>query len=388
MEASVQRRLISDVPLGAFLSGGIDSSVVAALASKYTSHLKTFSIGFRDEPMFDETRYANLVAKKIKSDHTVFQLTNDDLFQNLFNVLDYIDEPFADSSALPLYILSMQTRKHVTVALSGDGADELFGGYNKHAAEVRIRSNDGVAKALKVLSPFLKLLPQSRNSKSSNFTRQLNRFTDGMKLSAKERYWRWAGFEEEQTVEKMLLADFSMKTKFREEYLRRKEDSLRFIREDGDVNDVLYTDMKLVLPGDMLTKVDSMSMANSLEVRTPFLDYEVVNFAFSLPLSSKIDSNGRKKIVRDAFRNILPPELYTRNKQGFEVPLLKWFRNELKSLITDDLLSEKLIREQNIFRYEAIDQLKKKLFSNSPGESVDQVWALIVFQYWWKKYFV
>ncbi len=385
MDASVQRRLISDVPLGAFLSGGIDSSVVVALASRHTQHLKTFSIGFRDEPMFDETHYANLVAKKFNTDHTVFSLTTDDLLTHLFEVLDYVDEPFADSSALPVYILSNHTRKKVTVALSGDGADELFGGYNKHAAEVRVRTNDPLANAMKLLHPLWKNLPQSRNSKMSNRFRQFNRFAEGMKLSAKERYWHWAGFENESEIQKMLVADFSLNSKRQEEYTVRKADFLKFIYEAGDLNDVLYTDMQHVLPDNMLTKVDLMSMANSLEVRTPFLDYEVVNFAFSLPLSSKIDKTGRKKIVRDAFRNVLPEELYTRNKQGFEVPLLRWFRRELKSLITEDLLAEKLIREQNIFKYEAIDQLKKKLFSNNPGETVDQVWALIVFQRWWKR---
>ena len=151
------------------------------------------------------------------------------------------------------------------------------------------------------------------------------------------------------------------------------------------MNDVLYSDMHLPLPYAMLPKVDLMSMANSLEVRTPFLDYEVVNFAFSLPVSSKIDDDGRKKIVRDAFRKLLPEELYTRRKQGFDVPLLNWFNHELKSLIADDLLSEKIIREQNIFDPEAIRLLKKKLFSGSPGEAVEQVWALLVFQYWWKR---
>jgi asparagine synthase (glutamine-hydrolysing) len=384
LDASVQRRLISDVPLGAFLSGGIDSSVVVALAARHTSQLKTFSIGFRDEPLFDETEYANLVAKKFNTDHTVFSLTTDDLLANLFEVLDYIDEPFADSSALPVYILSKHTRKKVTVALSGDGADELFGGYNKHAAELRVRNKDVMANTIMLLQPFWKALPQSRNSKTGNRFRQFNRFATGMKLPAKERYWSWAGFESEQEVQKMLVNNFT-KTHAFEEYKNRKANLLKFIHEDGDLNDVLYTDMRLVLPYDMLVKVDLMSMANSLEVRTPFLDYEVVDFAFSLPLSSKIDGSGRKKIVRDAFRSMLPEELYTRNKQGFEVPLLKWFNRELKSLITDDLLSEKLIREQNIFHYEAIGQLKKKLFSNNPGESVDRAWALMVFQYWWKR---
>jgi len=381
LEASVHRRLVSDVPLGAFLSGGIDSSIVVALASQHTSHLKTFSIGFRDEPMFDETRYANLVVKKFNTDHTVFSLTTDDLLADLFEALDYIDEPFADSSLLPVHILSKHTRKQVKVALSGDGADELFGGYNKHAAELRVRNNDPYAKAIKLLSPLWKILPQSRNSTMSNRVRQFNRFATGMKLPAKERYWRWAGFEDETEVKKML----SGKGFGQEEYLERKKEILKYIREDGNINDVLYTDMHVVLPGDMLTKIDLMSMANSLEVRTPFLDYEVVNFAFSLPVNSKISERGRKLILRDAFRNILPEELYTRRKQGFEMPLLKWFRGELKSLITEDLLSEKLIREQNIFHYPAIQQLKKKLFSMSPGETVDQVWALIVFQYWWKR---
>lgn len=385
LDASVQRRLISDVPLGAFLSGGIDSSVIVALASEHAKQLNTFSIGFRDEPMFDETHYANLVAKKFKTNHTVFSLTNDDLFSNLFETLDYIDEPFADSSALAVYILSKYTRKHVTVALSGDGADELFGGYNKHAAELRVRQNGAAANAIRLLSPLWKILPQSRNSKTGNRIRQFNRFADGMKLSAKERYWRWAGFENEKTVDHFLLHKIFDDENKKREYLKRKNEILKFIRDDGDLNDVLYTDVLHVLPGDMLTKVDLMSMANSLEVRTPFLDYEVVNFAFSLPVSSKIDSSGRKKIVRDAFRKRLPEELYTRNKQGFDVPLLKWFNNELKSLITDDLLSEKLILEQNIFNYSALDQLKKKLFSYNPGEAADQVWALLVFQYWWKR---
>ena len=132
LEASVKRRLISDVPLGAFLSGGIDSSIIVALASKHTSHLNTFSIGFKDEPMFDETYYSRLVAKKYNTNHTEFSLKTDDIFNILYNVLDYTDEPYADSSALAVYILSQQTKKQVTVSFYGDGADELLGGYNRH----------------------------------------------------------------------------------------------------------------------------------------------------------------------------------------------------------------------------------------------------------------
>lgn len=385
LDASVQRRLVSDVPLGAFLSGGIDSSVICGLAARHTGKLKTFSIGFKDEPLFDETKFAEAVAKFHKTDHTVFRLTNDDLFGILFDALDYIDEPFADSSALNVFLLSRETKKHVTVALSGDGADELFSGYNKHAAEWRMR-NKGVKELLAANGRYLwSVLPKSRNSKAGNWIRQLDRFAKGARLDPAERYWRWAGFEDEETVRGMVRSSVLSNTSWQEEYRNRKHFYTRHITGGGDMNDVLQTDTELVLVNDMLTKVDMMSMANSLEVRTPFLDYTVVDFAFSLPSTFKIDRHDRKKIVRDAFRDLLPDEIYHRRKQGFEVPLLKWFRSELRPLITDDLLSDTFVAEQGIFHPEAIKRLKKKLFSNSPGEAVAQVWALIVFQYWWKR---
>src|SRR6185295_2404013 len=198
MNESVRKRLISDVPLGAFLSGGIDSSVVVALASQHTRHLNTFSIGYADNPFFDETRYANLVAKRYQTNHTVFSLSNNHFLEHIDNILSYIDEPFADSSAIPEYILSFHTRKHVTVALSGDGGDEVFAGYNKHAAELRIRKKSFLNSLVKAGLPLWKILPQSRNKKSTNFFRQLIRFAEGAQLDVKERYWRWAGFLTEQ----------------------------------------------------------------------------------------------------------------------------------------------------------------------------------------------
>jgi asparagine synthase (glutamine-hydrolysing) len=152
------------------------------------------------------------------------------------------------------------------------------------------------------------------------------------------------------------------------------------------MNKVLLTDMKLVLPNDMLTKVDWMSMANSLEVRVPFLDYEVVNFLFSLPDHYKINHSIRKRILQDAFRETLPAQLYRRPKKGFEVPLLKWFRKEMKSLIVDDLLSKKRIEEQGIFNYAIVEKMKQQLFSSNPGDVHARIWGLIVFQWWWKKY--
>ena len=170
------------------------------------------------------------------------------------------------------------------------------------------------------------------------------------------------------------------------EYKKRKDELLKNIRRDGDINDVLYTDMKMVLPNDMLRKVDSMSMANSLEVRTPFLDHRLVNFAFSLPVAFKINTDMKKKILQDTFRDELPVEIYKRPKHGFEVPLLNWFRNELRSKIEDDLLSDDFIEEQGIFNVAATRELKVQLFSNNPGDVQATIWALIVFNTWWKKY--
>jgi asparagine synthase (glutamine-hydrolysing) len=185
LEASVKRRLIADVPLGAFLSGGIDSSVIVALAARHTDHLNTFSIGYKDEPFFDETRYANLVARKFKTNHTVFSLSNDDLYEHLFDMLDYTDEPFADSSALAVFILSKRTRKKVTVALSGDGADELFAGYNKHRGEYRVREGGLTTELAKGLAPLWNALPKSRNSPLGNKVRQLQKLAEGARLGRK-----------------------------------------------------------------------------------------------------------------------------------------------------------------------------------------------------------
>ena len=192
LDDATARRLVADVPVGAFLSGGIDSSVVVALASRHTQHLNTFSIGFADEPFFDETKYAKLVAERYKTNHTVFSLTNQDLYDHIFDVLNYIDEPFADSSALAVYILSKRTREKATVALSGDGADELFAGYNKHMGEFQVRQGGFKAEAVTGLNLLWDVLPKSRNSFFGNKVRQFQRFSRGMLSGPKDRYWDWA----------------------------------------------------------------------------------------------------------------------------------------------------------------------------------------------------
>ncbi|MFT5019579.1 MAG: asparagine synthase (glutamine-hydrolyzing) [Polaribacter sp.] len=382
MEKSVQRRMISDVPLGSFLSGGIDSSVIATIAAKQTDKLNTFSIGYADEPLFDETHYAEAVARNIGSNHTVFKLTNDDLYADLHDVLNYIDRPFADSSALPVHILCRHTRKYVTVALSGDGADELFSGYNKHSAEFRARNLGIKEQVVSALKPLWFLLPGSRNSALGNRVLQLQKFSNGVSLGAKDRYWNWASFMPDNQVEKLMQMDGVDS----DQIAQRKEALTSELGTTKNLDEVLYSDLHQVLRNDMLTKVDLMSMANSLEVRVPFLDHELVEFACSLPEEYKITSSIRKRILQETYRADLPELLFKRPKHGFEVPLLNWFKGDLNSLIKEDLLSASLLAEQNIFNESAITALLNKMHSSDPGDSATHIWNLIVFQTWWKKY--
>lgn len=384
IEEAVQRRLVSDVPLGSFLSGGIDSSIVTACAARHVRQLNTFSIGYKDETYFDETMYANLVAKKFGTNHTVFSVSNDEMFEHIHDILNYIDEPFADSSAIAVYILSKKTRQRVTVALSGDGGDELFAGYNKHRAEVLMLKGGLLNALLKPIAPLAAVLPQSRHGSVGNLFRKIHRYVGAMGITPAERYWRWCSLLPKDKAIELInnLTDVSKK-----EAAARMHEIMNAVKNNGEINDVLYADMQMVLSGDMLAKVDLMSMANSLEVRVPLLDYTVVDYAFSLPANYKNDGNVGKKVLKDAFRNILPQELFNRPKHGFEVPLRKWLTGGLRSLVEKDLLSKEYISAQGIFNLESVEGLKKQLYSSNPGDTHATIWALVVFQHWYKNNF-
>lgn len=372
---AVKIRLNADVPVGSFLSGGLDSSIISALAKQHHSNIHTFSIGFADEPYFDETRYAEMVAKHINSHHHVFKLKNTDFLDNIHPFLNSIDEPFADSSALNVYILSKYTKQHVKVALSGDGADELFMGYNKHRAE--FLSNKFVYKNLvPAFLPVYDLVQGSRNSKFGNKIRQLKRFAEAVKLNPKERFMSWACISNQTEVNALLnrreKTDFD--SLFKEPF------------EQSTFNQVNYADLKIVLADDMLVKADRMSMQHGLEIRNPFLDYRVVEMAMNLPMHQKINGTHQKVILRNNFKHLLPAAIFTRSKKGFELPLWKWLKKELSTEINANWLSEQKIKEQGLFNYDTIQQLKNKLLSNNPGDAPAQIWALIVFNQWYENY--
>ncbi|KHE92947.1 MAG: asparagine synthase (glutamine-hydrolyzing) [Candidatus Scalindua rubra] len=386
MENSVQKRMISDVQLGAFLSGGIDSSIIVGLMARNSERpVKTFSIGYKDMPLFDETKYAREVATFNKTEHYEFKLNYKDILDSFPDVLETLDEPFADSSAVPTYIVSRETKRHVTVALAGDGADELFAGYRMYQGEYMAKYYSVLPRIIKekIIGPFTNFLPDSRDRKYSEYMRRFKKFTKGMSVSLAERFYGWQEIfpfnTRRQLIKKHLRDKISFQTG--QEIISQKLDKFT-----GDnINRMLYVDVKNSLPGDMLTKVDLMSMRNSLEVRAPFLDHEIVEFAFKMEGEVKLKGLKRKYILIETFKNILPPMLHNRAKWGFEMPIGAWLKNELKFLI-DEFLSKDVINKQNIFEYEVIDCMIKKHLSNKVDYSW-HLWNLIVFQHWFKRYF-
>jgi asparagine synthase (glutamine-hydrolysing) len=365
--------------VGAFLSGGVDSSIVSALASRHHKGLHTFSIGYADDPFFDETRYAEEVARHIGSEHSTFKLTREELAENYGRLLDAMDEPFADSSALPSYILCERTRKQVTVAISGDGADEVFGGYSKHQAELRWRSPGTAERAVMALAPLWQALPRSRNGAWKNRFRQYDRFAQLARTSEDRRFLELAAFTPAREVDALVSA-----AKESAELQRRENAFTDALRRMPGMNGALLADVLSTLPNDMLHKVDLTSMAHALEVRPPFLDRRVVEFAFSLPAEAKLHKGSGKRILRETFGHLLPPVVMTRSKKGFEVPLLPLFLGPLSGLL-DELFRKDIVEAAGLVPKE-VDRLRTRLRSASPGNSPAAVHAVACYLHWWRRH--
>lgn len=372
LSESVARRMVSDVPLGTFLSGGLDSSIIAALAKRNKSDLKTFSVGF-DHPYFNESNYSSEVSKHIDSHHFEIIISKNDFKQSFTHFLDALDQPFADSSAFAMYLLAKKTKEEVTVALSGDGADELFAGYRKHMAAFRA-SNFGSGKqsVIQVLAKISKPIPEKRAGKFGDFARKIKRLNRGLDLGEEDRYWFWCQFITKEDRESLLKHGFV---------------DIKYPYDWGNrgFQDHLLADQQLVLPNDMLKKVDAMSMAHGLQVRTPFLDRSVIEFAQSIPTDYKINRKHGKRILRDTFSDLLPKSILTRSKKGFEIPLAYWLEDEIVEQFQSDRFSKDYLIKQDLFNVEYVMYLKKDLKSAIQGDRIYLVWALIVFQFWWDK---
>jgi asparagine synthase (glutamine-hydrolysing) len=389
LDNAVCSRMIADVPLGAFLSGGIDSSIIVALMARHADKpVKTFSIGFKDASLFDETHYAREVAELNHTEHHEFKLTHNDLIDVFVHALSTFDEPFADSSAIPTYIVSRETREFVTVALSGDGGDELFAGYRSYLGEYWFSKYMLIPGLLRenIFERLITFLPDSRDKKFLEYNRRLKKFIKSTKGSFPERLLALKEIFPKEIRNRILKNDHRQANSYQEDIALRWVKNLLNQYQGDRINSMLYSDFKDSLPGDMLTKVDWMSMKNSLEVRVPFLDHHVVELAFQMQGSLKLYKGKTKYILKETFKDYLPASLLQRPKSGFEIPIGRWLKSDLKFLI-DEYLSEDKIRHQGIFDCNIVNDLVARHIENKSDTSW-MIWNLIVFQYWFKNYFL
>ena len=382
LRTSVRRRLISDVPLGIFLSGGIDSSAVAAFAQQEVpGKVKTFSIGFED-PSFDESKYAALVSTFLGTEHYEQMMTPEDLLSIIPRLPDILDEPMADASILPTYLLSKFTREHVTVALGGDGGDELFAGYPTYLAHKLAWPYERYLGLLHPLTAYLaNLLPVSDNNISFDF--KVKKFLSGIGYPDGIRNSIWLGsfpFQENENV----LSD-EIRNQFNRD---RLVEEISLYEKEYPLNDRMtklqYLDLRLYLQEAILVKVDRASMACSLEVRAPFLDYELVEFVMGLPSRLKLKGFTLKYILKKAMKGWLPDEVINRPKKGFGVPIAKWVKGPLKGLFRD-LLSSERIKREGFLNPEHVTTLLEDHLGNK-RDNRKQLWTLLVWELWVDRY--
>lgn len=372
---SVKERMMSDVPLGSFLSGGIDSSIVSAIMAKCSATpIKTFSIGFKEKD-YDESERAAVVANHISSDHNLYILDHLDLLKVVDETLAYFDEPFGDSSAIPSMMVAKKAKGKVTVVLTGDCADELFGGYEKYLGKHYAERYNKYPKLLReVLKIGIKAIP---HTKFTNHTlRKIKKVIRTSEFSPEQRYLSFASLGYNNDEKEKLFID---------KYIKSVEKTaLKYFNqfEKGDeLSKTFYSDVKLVLEGDMLQKVDRACMINSIEGRIPFLDSKIVEFSFKTPHDFKINGTNKKRILKETFADLLPPETLTFSKRGFGIPLRIWFKNELNKELLD-LLNKETIFKQGIFNWSYIEDLLNEHLSSKENHS-SKIWLLFVFQKWY-----
>jgi len=382
LDEATRIRLMSEVPLGAFLSGGIDSSIVVALMARHMPEpVKTFSIGF-EEKRYDELKYARLAAQRIGADHHEF-IVRPDAVEILPKLAWHYDEPFADSSAVPTYYVSQQTRQHVTVALTGDAGDEGFAGYSRYKAMRLAAAFDHAPHWLRdwLAQGAWRAIPDTL--RSGTLRRRARRFLAALALDPCSRYTRWCcAFDDELKAQvcsedmQAAVAGFPSSRIFAQEYAQVP--GLDFVAR------TLFVDYRRYLPDDLNLKVDIASMAHSLECRSPFLDHRVVEFAATLPTRLKLRGMTSKFLLKHAFRDLLPKEILHRPKMGFGVPIAEWFRGPLKDLARDTLLSPAFFAN-GWFSESGVRRLVDD-HTQGRHDHGYRLWALLMFELWRQRF--
>jgi asparagine synthase (glutamine-hydrolysing) len=378
LDEAVRLRLLSDVPLGAFLSGGLDSSLIAALMARHmTGRVKTFAIGFAGEPSFDEAPHARRVAALLGTEHHEFIVEPDAISLLPFLVWHH-DQPFADSSAIPTYLVSQHTRAHVTVALTGDGGDELFAGYERfHAAQLAARYRRLPAVARAAIGRGLRALPEATSYRG--FAQRARRFVQGAEQEPRAAYFDWVRVFDDGQIAALLVDPPAASPTAHFAAHFRPGDPRDFTAQLLDVN------LRTYLPDDLLVKADRASMAASLEARSPFLDQELLALAARVPANLKLRGGVTKAILRQLAAGLLPPEIINRPKHGFGVPVGRWFRQDLRQYARDILLDPQTLA-RGYFRESAVRALLDEHTSGRRNHGA-RLWTLLTFE-WWHRLFI
>jgi asparagine synthase (glutamine-hydrolysing) len=389
---AVKEQMVADVPLGAFLSGGVDSTIIVGLMQAASSRpVKTFSIGF-DDPAFDEREYARIAAQHLGTEHHEFVVT-----PQAWDVLPalawHFDEPFADSSAVPTWYVSRETRREVTVALTGDAGDELFGGYDRYRAVALTERLARVPATVRgaVGTALARALPASARPKSRS--RRLRRLLEAVGQGLEDRYLRWVGLFDGPARESLYTDGWSETLATARAGFPGDADSISVLAGGFEaaalrdpVTRATVSDILAYLPCDLLVKVDLASMANSLECRAPFLDHRVVELAAGLPAARKIGPRGNrsKVVLKEAFPEYLPPALRDRRKMGFGVPIDRWFRGELGGELSAILL-DPVAASRGLFRPEAVSALIDE-HTSGRADHAPKLWALLMLELWFRRH--
>ncbi|MCG8605138.1 asparagine synthase (glutamine-hydrolyzing) [bacterium] len=378
LQDAVRVRLMSDVPLGALLSGGIDSSAIVALMSRVMDRpVQTFSIGFK-EATYNESQHARTIAEHFKTEHheSVIEANALDLTERL---VGHLDEPFGDFSIFPTYLVSKMAREQVTVALSGDGGDELFAGYDTYVANRIGKAYGRFPKVIRhtFLENLLDRVPPTEKKKG--LINRAKRFVEGMRLPEDLQHTRWMIFLQEAEKAELYSADLQTALTGHDSYgfIRRYFGETR---TSDELNRQLYVDIKTYLVDDILVKVDRMSMATSLETRVPFLDHRLVEFTATIPGRHKLKGKSTKHILKQSLKNILPSEILQRGKEGFSIPIKNWLKDDLKPIMLD-ILDPSVVRRQGFFDPEFVQRLTNEHLTDVENHS-HRLWAMMVFGIW------
>jgi len=381
LEDSVRMRMVSDVPLGAFLSGGVDSSAVVGLMAKNSeTPVTTCSIGF-DSEKFDEIQYAKAISERFATDHHEFTV-KENVEQHLIEIASYFDEPFADSSFIPTYFVSKLARQRVTVALAGDGGDENFAGYTKYKTDKLENSIRGMMPRMLRRRLFPGLAGILSKGDHAVF-RKGSSLLNSLSYEADHGFFISNSFFNERLWDNLILGDFKKELSDYDVAENTKQHYANADTEDH-LSSVLYTDIKTYLPGDILVKVDRMSMANSLETRAPILDYRVVEYAATIPSTLKLNGNDSKHVLKKSLAGLLPDDILYRSKMGFSVPISHWLKFEIKDIVSQYLFSS----NSGLSNYFDMQQLANVWATHQQGtrDYSSEIWSLFMFELWWQRY--